>query len=168
TVRVSFDERSNKVLVSGPPDKIDQARKIMQQIDVPQKGQQPLLVGPPTLKVYPAPGGNADQLVKALQAIYKASDSLRISAVNNSPIMVWAGPDDQVEIAKHIYGSAEQNSNAELITLTALEANKVIETLKGMFGDVKTGAPYLDADMTRNAIIVKGTAEQLGAVKAAL
>src|SRR5262249_29798988 len=49
------------------------------------------------------------------------------------------------------------------------EAAKVVDTLKGMFGnDTKTGAPFLEADTAKNAITVKGTTDQVAEVKAAL
>ena len=165
---ISADERTNSVLVNGPADKIAQAREIMKRLDVTQQGQAPVLVGPPILKTYPVPAGNAEAMAKTLQDVYKASGTIRISAVGNSSLMVWAGPDDQFEIARHILGSTESNSATELMPLQTLDAARTVDTLKGMFGDHKTGAPYVEADVTRNALIVKGSREQVADVRAAL
>src|SRR5437762_8629685 len=37
-----------------------------------------------------------------------------------------------------------------------------------MFGDSKTGSPYVEADIARNALVVKGTQEQIDEVKGTL
>jgi hypothetical protein len=72
--------------------------------------------------------------------------------------MVYALPEDQIEIAKHITSAREDTSAPELMTLNNLDATKAVSTLQGMFGsDPKTGAPFLEADTGRNAVVVKGT-----------
>jgi type II secretory pathway component GspD/PulD (secretin) len=167
---VSLDERTNTVLVTGPADKIAQAEAIMKKIDVPQqKGQQPVHAGPGTLKTYPVSGGNAEVVAKNLQEIYKSVPEIRIAAVDNHSLMVWAGPSDQREIEVHLRHAKEQNSVFEVLSLTTMEASDVVDTLKGMFGSgTKAGAPYLKADPTRNALVVKGTPDQLSEIKFAL
>lgn len=167
---LSVDEGSNTVLVTGPADKIAQAEAIMRKIDAPQyKGQKPVPVGPPTLKTYEVSGGNAEVLAKNLQEIYKNVPGIRIAAVTSHSIMVWAGPSDQSEIVTHLRSSREQSSAPEVIPLTSLDASDAVETLKGMFGgDGKSGAPYVKADTTRNAVIAKGTPEQLSEIRIVL
>jgi general secretion pathway protein D len=114
------------------------------------------------------PGGNADALAKNLQEIYKAVPGIRISAVGSGSIMVWAGPSDQFEILEHIRGAKEQNGAPEVIPLTVLDATEVVDTLKGMFGDGKGGGPFLKADTARNAVVVKGTPDQMSDIRVAL
>jgi len=101
---ISVDERTNTVLVNGPADKVAQAREILKRIDVPQPGSSPVLIGEPFLKIYPVPGGNAEALAKILQETYKPSTSTRISAAGNASLIVWAGPNEHIEIAKQILG----------------------------------------------------------------
>lgn len=166
---ITSDERLNTVLVTGPADKIAAAKEILRKIDVSQEGQQPVLPGPPFLKTYTVPNGNAEVTAKTLQDIYKASNVIRIAAVGSNSIMVWAGPDDQFEIARHVLGASERpNGITELLPLETMEASKVADTLKGMFGDPKAGGPFIEAETERNAIIAKGTREQIEDVKLAL
>jgi hypothetical protein len=167
---ISVDERSNTVLVLGPADKVAQADAVLKKIDVPQpKDQKPLLVGPPTLNTYSVSGGNAEVLAKNLQDIYKNAPGIRIAAVSNHSIMVWAGPNDQAEIVAHIRSSRVQVSTPEVIPLVSLDASDTVDTLKGIFGsDAKSGAPYLKADTARNAIVAKGTPDQMNEIKFAL
>ena len=161
---VASDERTNTVLVSGPADKIAQARDILKRIDVGGPGQQPVMVGPPILKQYSVAPGSAEAVSKTLQDIYKNSPSIRVSPVGTASVMVYAGPEDQIEVARQIQGTAtiEKITKTELVPLSGdMDATKIVDTLKGMLGDVKTGAPYVEADTNRNAIVVRGTAEQV-------
>ena len=161
---VASDERTNTVIVTGPADKIAQAREILKRIDAGGPGQQKVIIGPPLLKQYPVAPGTAEPMAKTLSDVYKANSTIRISAIGNASIMVYAGPEDQMEIARQIQGTAaiEKITKTELIPLGGdAEASKVADSLKGMLGDVKTGAPYVEADTVRNAIVVRGTAEQV-------
>jgi hypothetical protein len=101
--------------------------------------------------------------------MYKNSSAIRIEAVGNNALMVYAGLEDHFEIARLVKGAVVPSSATELLPLTNLEADKVASTLKNMFQDSKTGSgPYIEADTNRNAIIVKGTPEQVADVKVTL
>jgi type II secretory pathway component GspD/PulD (secretin) len=166
---ISVDEASNTVLVTGPADKIAQAEAIIKKIDLPQQdGQKPVLVGPPGFKTYPVSGGSAEVLAKSLQEIYKDAPAVRVAAVGNHSIMVWAGPNDQAEIFQHIRAAKEQDSALEVIPLRSLDPGDTVDILKGMFGDTRLGAPYLKADTARRALIAKGTPDQVAEIKYAL
>ena len=166
---ITSDENLNKVLVTGPPDKLSQARDIMKRIDVPQQeGDKPLLVGATVLKTYPVPSGNAEAMVKILQDNYKQSTTVRITAVNDNSIMAWAGPGDQFDIARLIKESGGSGRKTERIELTILDAAKMVDTIKGIFGEGKTGAPFVEAQPENNALVVNGTTEQITEIKAAL
>ncbi|HEV3262770.1 MAG TPA: secretin N-terminal domain-containing protein, partial [Gemmataceae bacterium] len=170
---VSADERTNTVLVTGPANKIAQAKEILSHIDVAEKGQQPIVVGQSKLMIYTVPNGHAEALAKTLGGIYKPTSSTNIQAAGNDTLIVFAGPEDQIAIAKQVLGSERDNKKTELIPLDAQDASKTAETLKGMFGDSKDpksggGAPYIEADTGRSAILVRGSAEQVAQVKAAL
>jgi type II secretion system protein D len=166
---ITVNERLNTVLVTGPADKIAQAKAILAKIDVPRdKEEKPVLTGPPVLKKYPVPAGNAEALAKLLQDTYKNSPSVRISNVGTGSIMVWGGPAEQFEINDYINGGGEKNERTELIPMGSQDATKIADQLTGMFGDVKTGAPYIKADTDNNAVVVRGTQEQINEIKAAV
>ena len=118
------------------------------------------------MKVHNVPAGNAEVVAKLLADLYKNSPSTRIAAAGNSSIIVWASPEEQFEIARHIIGGA--NARTESIPLNSLEAAKVAEILQRMFGDIKSGAPFIEPDLNRNAIIVKGTGDQVREVQSVL
>jgi type II secretory pathway component GspD/PulD (secretin) len=49
----------------------------------------------------------------------------------------------------------------EMLPVTALEAERVAETLKAIFGLPQGGGPYIEAVPLRNALLVRGSAEQV-------
>src|SRR5207244_5977013 len=84
-------------------------------------------------------------------------------------------PHEQSEMAALIKGSASMTTGgpvAEFIPLNTLEAKGAATTLKGMFittdGRGNTTGPFIEEDLTRNGIIVRGTAEQVADVKQVL
>ena len=93
---------------------------------------------------------------------------LRITAAGNRSIVVWAGPDDQLEIARQLLGSSEKTTTIELVPVNGASVAKVIGPLKELFADAKSSSFFFEADTTRNAILVKGTPEQITELKAAL
>lgn len=166
---ITSDDRTNTVYVNGPPNKIAQAKAVLAKLDVPQyKGQPQYLPGVPLLQTYQVPAGNAVDLAKTLLEIHKGASNLRISAIGNNQIMVYAGPEEQMEIAKQLQGARAPGGSTEKIPLAALEAANVATMLKAMFGDAKTGAPFIDAELSSNSIIVKGSSEQVQEVKTAI
>ena len=112
---VIADERTNSVLVTGMPDKISQAKEILKRIDVAQPGQQPVLVGPALLRQYDVNPGSAEAVAKTLQEVYKNSATVRISAVGTGAVMVYAGPDDQLEISRQLSGAAAVEKNTKTV-----------------------------------------------------
>jgi type II secretory pathway component GspD/PulD (secretin) len=80
---------------------------------------------------------------------------------------------DTAGILKRICKTIEEIEQKEtnktwLIPIITQEAVDTARTLQGMFGDSKRGAPYIEADAIRNAIIVRGTNEQVEDVKAVI
>jgi type II secretory pathway component GspD/PulD (secretin) len=81
------DARTNTVMVTGPADKVAQARAILKRIDV-----GPRLVPiacPPSLKIYAVRAGTASAVAKALQQEFKSSTSYRVTAAGDSKVLVY-------------------------------------------------------------------------------
>jgi type II secretory pathway component GspD/PulD (secretin) len=165
---ITSDELTNTVYVNGPPEKIGQAKTVLAKLDVPQyPGQPKFATGQPLLKTYPITNGNAVEIAKNLQAMNKTSAIVQISAPSNTQIMVYGLPEDHFRIARDLASAFPPDSppSTTTIGLSTLDATKVADTLKGMLGDIKTGAPYVEADLGRNAIMVRGTPDQVKEVK---
>jgi general secretion pathway protein D len=159
---VIADERTNTVVVFGPADKIALARSVVEKLDVQQIGQKEIIGGAPILKTYTVPLGNADSAAKVLQKIWETSPTTRITAIGTTNIMVYAQPEDQMEIAGLIAGMDTEPSASDLVVLGEGDAKTAAEILNGMFGDK---GPYIAPDVQRNAIFIKGTTKQILDVK---
>jgi hypothetical protein len=160
---VTADEGTNTVIVSGPPDKVALAKYVLAKIDKQQSPEhQPILIGPPTFKQYAVANGNAEALAKTLREVFKTSTSLRIEVAGNT-LLVYATPEDHFLIQKQLNGGGMGGkvTALELILIDRADAQSVANTINKMYAvDVKGGAPFVEADVGRNAVIFKGTAEQ--------
>jgi len=156
---ISWDDSLNTIIISGPLDKIAKAKDVLKEIDV---GSDLYVVGKPFMQRLDVSTGNADILAKALKDIHKSSENLKIDNIGNTAIYVWASPNDQFLVAKTLAELMKNGGgSAKMIPLTYLEANKIVPTLEKMFPGPDKGGPYLEADNSRNAILVKGTAQHL-------
>jgi len=167
--KVAVNEATNTVLVTGPADKIGKAKEILKRIDV---GTIKVARGEPFLRMHQVPGGNAEKIAKFLSEVpeFKGSGTLRIEGVSPNTIAVWAGPEYQIKIAKMIGGEDAKGSGNKtaFIPLTVTESEKAATFLQKAFGDTKAGAPFIEADVGRNGVFVRGTASQVEEVRNAV
>jgi type II secretory pathway component GspD/PulD (secretin) len=56
----------------------------------------------------------------------------------------------------------------EVVQLEGLDSGRVAGTLKAIFPGSGNLAPYIESDPARNAVVIKGTAEQVADIKAAI
>jgi type II secretion system protein D len=165
---ISADERTETVYVTGPADKIAQARDIMKKIDVPNPpGQKE-----PQLQRFPVPEGTATDIATMLRTqVFRGSTLIQVQPVGTNQIMVYAPPADLMAIAGILEGGARGSTNVvKLIPVNTLDASDAASTLTKMFPqDAKTGVgPVVEADTTRNAVRAKGSREQVEDIEMAL
>lgn len=163
---ITCDELSNTVIVTGPLDKLNTARAIMKKIDLQQVGQDAWKPSRMGIRMHPVTGGNAPDVAKLLTEIYRNSNVVRINAQGPNAILAMAPDHEQFEIAKYIHGVPPEKSpiKTEVITIAG-DATKMVETLVRFLGTPMTGAPNIEADTTQNAILVRGTPEQIAEVR---
>lgn len=167
SVHISSDEGTNSVMVSGPQDKIELAKRALRDLDLPKPNQATVPTGPQETMYYKAPAGNAEALVKSLKELHKPP-SVNVVAIGKDGIMVQAFPADQAAIAKFIETSKDQLANVK-ITLYTLSSKQAVESLNFLFeSKTNMAVPTIIADPNDNAIIVRGTLEQIKAVIDAL
>lgn len=166
-LRMTADRRTNTLLMHGPADRLAQAREMVARIDVAAPGQQPLLIGLPLLKTYPVPGGNGEAIAAVLHKLCREDPDIRITAVGNS-LLVRADPEDQLAIARHLAEIVPPPQRTEVIPLHASDATNTAKLLRAAYPRSKQGDPSIEVDVDRNALIVRGTAAQLGEIRAAL
>jgi type II secretory pathway component GspD/PulD (secretin) len=158
------DDRNNTLNLRGPAERVTEAKTILAKIDVSRR-QGPTIGTPSILKTYAVAAGTAEAIAKTLQEKYRESATVRISAAGTSRVLVYAAPDEQIAIARHL--QVEMPVTIEAIPLNTLEAVRAVEMLGMLLGRGQQG-PTLLADTTRNAIVVRGSREQFDEVKTAL
>jgi hypothetical protein len=78
-----------------------------------QPGQQEAVIGQPFLKIYSVPTGTtALDLAKMLQEVYKDSKVTRITPGGSNSLIVYARPEEHIEIAKQIMGLGKTETPA--------------------------------------------------------
>ena len=165
---IAVDERLNTIFVSGPPDTLAKAKKLLEEIDKPEGPPPgtPITPGSPVLMTHNTQPGTAEVMARSLLEIHKPSQSLKIWAFGQSQIMVWASVDDQVLIAKHIRGIIETKSTVtKIIKLRRSDAARMAATLREMHAPAERGGPFI-GENERNGIVVKGTPEQVAEIEA--
>ena len=159
--------RSNQLVVRDNAGNLRRVVETIQQIERPEKEAKKSPAAAGVLRTYQVPAGQAERLAKLVQEIFKNSPKVRVSALGANSVVVFAAPDDHLELARHLEENAAR-VNTELIQLSTLDARQTADTLRGMFGEPKAGGPFIDADAIRNALIVRGNAEQVQEVKGVL
>src|SRR6516225_2146686 len=102
-----------------------------------------------------------------LTEAYKDNPTVRISAAGTTALIVYAGPEELIEITTRILKITEEKGvRTEALDVGSLDATATAAMMTELYGDpTKTGAPTIKAQVERNAIIVHGNAEQIAAVK---
>ncbi|HYV36234.1 MAG TPA: hypothetical protein VE988_11050, partial [Gemmataceae bacterium] len=118
----------------------------------------------PISKTYSVPAGNAESTARMLTDIYKSSSSNRVTALGSTQIMVYAPVADQMEIAALIAKARPQSDVTFVYPLADSEANKIADFILDRTSGVP-GAPMVKSDMSKNAIIINGSHEQVEMVK---
>ena len=161
---ISADEVKNTIFVTGPADILAKAKDLVEKkIDV---GTLPILVGEPKFRTIQIGGGNAEALAKTLNEIYKPSATLRITAVGNNALQIYATPEDHGAILRRLGVTDEHGIKTKLVNVGGLDPKDVAATLVKWLGEPKTGAPNIDAQPDTNSVAVRGNQAQIEEVEA--
>jgi type II secretory pathway component GspD/PulD (secretin) len=166
---LSTDERTNTLHLRGSAERLAEAKAILIRIDVAGKDARPVGAAP-VLKIYSVPSGQAEALARTLQQLFRGMQTVRITPAGSNRILVYAAPEDQLEIGRKIQETAPTVS-IEVIPLQALEAPRTVELLRRLFaeGSSRRGSgPTMEADASRNAIVIRGTQDQVEEIRSAL
>ena len=180
---IEADLETNSLNVRGTPGQLHGVREVValldglrseQPIDPAKKEIQPKKAGPPKapappvgeplLQIHPVSGGNAEAIAKLLQEIFPAPKT-RIVALGPNQIAVWADPQTQIELARQ---RPLAPGVTVVIPLDQMNPAKTASTLKGMFGEPKSGGPFIEADTSSNSLRIRGSAEQVDEIKQVL
>jgi type II secretory pathway component GspD/PulD (secretin) len=96
---IASDDRTNTIYMSGPPEKVEQARKLLAKFDVPVFGRGPIAEGLPTFQTYSILAGNAEAVAKVFSDAFKESSTFRCTATSRTVLLVYGSPSEQRQVA---------------------------------------------------------------------
>jgi type II secretory pathway component GspD/PulD (secretin) len=166
---IAADDRTNTIVVSGPPAKLDLAKEILALADLPL-GSRPYPKGIFVLEAWDVRPGQAEVLVKMLRDVYAKEPGLRIATAGDAKILIYAEPADQMDIAVLLHDrSGLRTADTELLVFDAgTDVAKLAAMLTEFFGPRSKGAPVIEADVMRHTLIVHGSLHQIYDVKTAI
>ncbi len=157
TTTITVDPKENKITVVGPPEKIQLAKKLIEDTD---KGLKTYVVGTPVMRSHPVPPGSADAYSKSLATSFPSLKLFAVPTANE--IMVLATEEEHKEIQAQIDFKPEQAvTKIQIIPLNVLEPNETAAKLTKALGSAN-GGPTIEArSYPEPAIIIKGTFSQI-------
>lgn len=168
-VRVTVQESSNTILVTGPADKIAFAKKFLKEdIDTGAPGTELRPGGDMTFRDYPVAPGTAATVSATVQAAFKNS-SVVVVPIGNDRISVYGYPMDHAVIAKQVL-AGDPNGRGEPVTeivpLLTTDPRTIAALLTRMF-PATHGLPMIEPqfDGLNTGVLVRATADQLKKVR---
>jgi type II secretory pathway component GspD/PulD (secretin) len=116
SVRISVQEQTNTILITGPVDKISAAKKFLSD-DIDKGKEQYVIGGDPTFRTYAVPANSAQAIAQTLSTTFKNS-SVAVVPVGTDRIMVYGYPADQLFVAKQL--SSDSKDGGSLATVTKI------------------------------------------------
>jgi type II secretory pathway component GspD/PulD (secretin) len=167
SIRVAQEGGSNRVLISGRPDKVARAIEIIAGLD---KSGASGLGGSPQLEVYPLNGCDGASLLTVLQTVLVGQTDVKLSVDSKTnSLIALARPSQQATILAVLKQFQQGGQKLEVIALTRVDPQTAMIAINKMFtsGDSKTpsaAAPQIDADSLNHKLLVRATEAQFGQI----
>jgi Bacterial type II/III secretion system short domain len=158
---------TNHLVLRDTAGNLAQILEVLKQVGMKGSApsRKPTVAGDtPVLKSFSVPEGQAAEIATAFQKIYADNPRVKVMALGGNQVIVWAGAEELLAIARHIEGRFPP-AVIERIPLTVLDAQKTAETLRAMFGKASL---FVESEPRGNKLILRGSREQIGEVREAL
>jgi type II secretion system protein D len=170
TVQIAVDTKANSVTITAPPEKIQLAKKIIEDFDKPRDPfQPPLVIRDPELRKYPVPAGTAQAIAQTLQADHPTLRIYPLAQTNE--VIVSATPEEHliiIEKMRSLTQGGDTTVTTEFIPLNILDPTSTAATVAKLYPSTgSAGGPTVEAHTTGVApgLLVKGTPAQINDVK---
>jgi len=169
SIRVAQETGSDRLLVSGRPDKVARASEIIEGLDVPAPGAEGTgrLNGTPQLEVYALNGCDGTSVLAVLQTLLVGQSDVRLSVdPKTSSLIALARPAQHATIRTTLAQLQHEGQRVEVIRLTRVDPQSALVSINKLFssGDPKqpsTTAPQIDADVANRQLLIRGTDAQI-------
>ena len=162
---ITVDVRANSVTVVAPPDKIQLAKKLIEENDKPRvPGGPEIVISDPVLRKHAVPVGTADAIAKTLQERNPSLKFMSLPTANE--ILVLATDEEHKAVQDQIGFKPDQAViKTELIPLSNSDPGEMAAKLVKFF-PANANGPTIEAQTGgQPGILVKGTQSQINDVK---
>ncbi len=163
-------EGSDRLLVSGRPDKVARAADVIATLENPG-GAPSSLSGTLQLEIYSLNGSDAATVLAVLQTVLGGQQDVKLSIdPKASSLIALARPSEHATIRAILKQLAQEGQRFEAIALTRIDPQSAIDSINHLFppGDPKnpsTTAPQIQADPSNRKLIIHATDSQISQIR---
>jgi type II secretory pathway component GspD/PulD (secretin) len=161
---IIVEETPKTIIVAGTSEQMARAKSHLTKHDVPHHSAPAHHQAEAIFRIYPTSDGKAEVLVKFLREVHGRRPDRKVMALSGNEILVHGPLEFHMDVALALE-TARAPTTVEAISLKTLKAGKAAEALRHLFG---FKGPLVVADEERNALVVRGSRQQLDDVKSAL
>lgn len=171
SIRITVEAGTDRLIVSGRPDKVARAAEILKGLDVAAPGADSTArVGSPQLEIYPLGTCDASSAMAVLQTVLTGQPSVKLSIdakANN--LVALARPAQQATIRATLAQIQQQGQRVEVLRLMQVEPQTAVLAINKLFSvsDPKqtVTAPQIDADPASRQLMIRGTESQIAQIR---
>ena len=169
TLQLGIDSsNANRLLAFGTPEMVQRLEEVLTLVDVPgAAGPLDAL----QLEVYPISKSDPDAALLVLQTLLSEEPGTRLALdPQTGNLVALATMANHATIRATLSQMQEDAREIEVIPLAMIEPQLAILSINKLFGitggeDADPRAPIVDADLTSNSLIVRGTKSQIEQIK---
>lgn len=172
SIHFTLDGSSQRLVVSGKPEKLTRVEEILRAIDVHEAAE--LTTGrvneAPQLEVYPITAADADSVLRVIQTLLAGLPDVRLALDPKTGNMIaMARPSQQATIRATLDQLQRESRQVEVITLSRLDPQSAVASITKLFpADSGVPAPQIDADSTSRQLLIRATPVQLQQIRSLL
>lgn len=158
-----------KLLVHGTPERVARAEQVVRLIDVPDAAKG--ISGAPQLEVYPITSADPQAVLTVLQTLMGEDTSVKLAVDPvTGHLVAFARPAQQKTIAATVDQMQRDARQVAVIPLSTVDPQVAVLSITKLFGGLDKekpdpSAPRVDADITTQSLLVRGTAGQVEQIK---
>lgn len=173
TLQLAVDTSSgNRLLAFGTPEMVDRLEEVLKLVDVPQAAGGP--IDALQLEVYPVNQADPEATLLVLQTLMAEEPGTRLAAdPQTGNIVALATLANHATIRATLAQMQEDARQIEVIPLVSVDPQLALLSVTKLFGiaageEADPRAPIVDADLSTNSLLVRGSRAQIDQIKTLL
>lgn len=179
SIRIAQEAGTNRLLVSGRPEKVTRVAEVLKFLDAPQSGASGAsrIETAPQLEVYSVTGSDPQSALAVLQTLLAGQPDVRLSVdAKTNSLVALARPAQQATIRATLSQLQREAQRVEVIRLNRVDPQVAVLSINRLFSagiDLSKGGsgvapPQVDADPTTRQLLIRGTESQIQQIRSLL